>query len=81
VRLDSDGDDRSIVDTGIDDTVPITASAVSGERFEANESLLVMAGAQVSFYSMLDDMHCRGNALAWWELRRLRIAMIEFPIT
>lgn len=81
VKLDSDGDDHSIVDTGIEDQVPFTASAFTQQRFDANESLLVMAGAEVSFYSMLDDMHCRGNALAWWELDKLRLSMFEFPIT
>lgn len=81
VRLDSDGDDDSIVDTGVDDDVPLIATAVTQERFSANESLLVMAGAEISFYSMLDDMHCRGNALAWWQLQRLQVQMFEFPIT
>lgn len=81
VKVDSDGDDKSIVDTGIEDQVPFTASSFTQERFAANESLLVMAGAEIAFYSMLDDMHCRGNALAWWELDKLRLSMFEFPIT
>jgi len=77
-RMDSDGDDRSIVDAGIDDQTDISASEITTERFEANEALLVLAGSTVTLSSMLDDMHCRGNALAWWMLSKLRIGMVDF---
>lgn len=77
-RMDSDGDDRSIVDAGIDDQTDISASEITTERFDANEALLVLAGSTVTLSSMLDDMHCRGNALAWWMLSKLRIGMVDF---
>jgi hypothetical protein len=77
-RMDSDGDDRRIVDDGIDDTMDLTASEITTERFEANEALLVLAGSSIMFTSMLDDMHCRGNGLAWWMLKTLRIGMVDF---
>jgi hypothetical protein len=72
-RLDSGGGDGSIVDTGIDDQTPITASVLMPLPLDANESVLVLAGAEVTIASMLDDMHCRGNALAWWMLSELRV--------
>jgi len=74
-RLDSGGGDGHIVDVGIDDQAPITASVLMPLPLDANESVLVLAGAEVTIASMLDDMHCRGNALAWWTLSELRVGM------
>jgi hypothetical protein len=74
-RLDSGGGDGHIVDTGIDDQTPITASVLMPLPLDANESVLVLAGAEVTIASMLDDMHCRGNALAWWMLTELRVGI------
>lgn len=74
-RLDSGGGDGHIVDVGIDDQAPITASVLMPLPLDANESVLVLAGAEVTIASMLDDMHCRGNALAWWMLTELRVGM------
>lgn len=74
-RLDSGGGDGHIVDTGIDDQTDIAARSIMPLPLEANESVLVLAGAEATLSSVLDDMHCRGNALAWWKLTEMRVGM------
>jgi hypothetical protein len=45
--LISHGSDLSFSESDIDDTVPFTITATTHERFNANESVLVLAGSNV----------------------------------
>jgi hypothetical protein len=77
----SDGDDKSVTESEIDDAVPFTITASTEERFNANEQVLVLAGSNVYVGTKIDDMHCRADVVLWWGLQRLSIGMAEDIIT
>ena len=43
--------------------------------------MLVLAGSEVFIGTVLDDMHCKVNAVLWWQLRNLVIDMAVDVIT
>ena len=71
--IDSGGSDQSRTESDLDDTAPYTMSVETATRLNANESVLVMAGSEVVIGTILDDMHCKMNAVLWWQLKRLVI--------
>lgn len=73
--LKSGGSDQSRTESNLDDTAPFTLSVETGTRLEAGESVLVLAGTEVGIGTILDDMHCRMDAVLWWQLQRLTIEM------
>jgi hypothetical protein len=79
--LISHGSDLSFSESDIDDTVPFTITATTNERFNANESVLVLAGSNVFIQTVIDDMHCKVDAVLWWQLQKLCIAIAEDVIT
>ncbi|HEX9274867.1 MAG TPA: hypothetical protein VGA51_00515 [Casimicrobiaceae bacterium] len=79
--LISHGSDLSFSESDIDDTVPFTITATTDERFNANESVLVLAGSNVLIHTVLDDMHCKVDAVLWWQLQKLCIGFAEDVIT
>jgi hypothetical protein len=76
-RLVSDGADMRYIQSDLDTTMPYGMTAVTDVRLEANESVLVLAGSNVAIGTILDDMHCKMNALLWWELKSLSIEMVD----
>ena len=80
-RADSGGDDVHRVLTDIDTDNPFSVSVETATHLDANESVLVLAGSEVSVGSILDDMHCKANALLWWRLEKLCIEMAVDIIT
>jgi hypothetical protein len=79
--LISHGSDLSFSESDIDDTVPFTITATTDERFNANESVLVLAGSNVFIQTVLDDMHCKVDAVLWWQLQKLCIRTAEDVFT
>jgi hypothetical protein len=79
--LISHGSDLSYTESDLDDTTPYTISVETQTRFEANESVLVLAGTEVGIGTILDDMHCRMSAVLWWKLEKLAIGMAIDVIT
>jgi hypothetical protein len=79
--LVSHGSDLSFSESDIDDTVPFTITATTDERFNANESVLVLAGSNVLIQTAIDDMHGKVDAVLWWQLQKLCIAIAEDVIT
>ena len=79
--LISHGSDLSYSVSDLDDSVPYTVTGVTSERFNANESVLVLAGSEVHIQAVLDDMHCKVNAVLWWQLKKLTIEVFEDVIT
>lgn len=79
--LISHGSDLSFSESDIDDTVPFTITATTDERFNAGESVLVLAGSNVFIQTVIDDMHCRVDAVLWWQLQKLCIGIAEDAIT
>lgn len=79
--LISHGSDLSFSKSDIDDTVPFTITATTEERFNANESVLVLAGSNVLIGTVIDDMHCKVNAVLWWQLQKLCIGVAEDVFT
>lgn len=75
--LVSHGSDLSFSESDIDDTRPFTITATTVERFNANESVLVLAGSKVLIDCDLDDMHGKVDAVLWWQLQKLRIGIAE----
>jgi len=75
--LVSHGSDLSFSESEIDDTTPFTITATTDERFDANESVLVLAGSKVGIGTRLDDMHCKVDAVLWWGLQKLTIGIAE----
>ena len=65
----------------LDDTAPFMLSVETATRLNANESVLVLAGAEVVIGTILDDMHCKMDAVLWWQLKRLVIDMAMDVIT
>jgi len=61
----------------LDDSVPYTVSAVTDERLNANESVLVLAGSEVHIGTLLADMQCKMNAVLWWGLKKLTVGVTE----
>ena len=79
--LVSHGSDLSYAQSDLDNSTPYTISAETATRFNANESVLVLAGSEVFIGTVLDDMHCKVNAVLWWQLRKLVIDMAVDVIT
>ena len=79
--LESGGSDQSRTESDLDDTAPYTLSVETATRFNANEGVLVLAGTEVAIGTILDDMHCKMNAVLWWQLKRLVIDMAVDVIT
>ena len=79
--LTSDGSDASYTQSDLDDATPYSIPASTQTRYEANESVLVLAGSEVMLGTILDDMHCKMNALFWWKLEKLAIEMAVDVIT
>jgi hypothetical protein len=75
-ELFSDGDDKRYIQADLDTTMPYGMTAVMDARLEANESVLVLAGSSVTIGTVLDDMHCKMNAVLWWKLNSLSIEMV-----
>jgi hypothetical protein len=65
----------------LDTTAPFTLSVETATRLNANESVLVLAGSEVVIGTVLDDMHCKMDALTWWQLKSLTIDMAVDVIT
>ena len=79
--LVSHGSDLSYAQSDLDNSTPYTISAETATHFNANESVLVLAGSEVVIGTVLDDMHCKVNAVLWWQLRKLVIDMAVDVIT
>lgn len=79
--IDSGGSNQSRIVTDLDDTTPFTLLVETATRLNANESVLVLAGAEVVIGTVLDDMRCKMDAVAWWQLKRLWIDMAVDVIT
>jgi hypothetical protein len=79
--LISHGSDLSYAQSDLDNSTPYTISAETATRLDANESVLVLAGSEVQIGTILDDMHCKVNAVLWWQLRKLVIDMAVDVIT
>jgi hypothetical protein len=79
--LVSHGSDLSYAQSDLDNSTPYTISAETTTHFNANESVLVLAGSEVFIGTVLDDMHCRVNAVLWWQLKKLVIDMAVDVIT
>lgn len=73
--LVSHGVDLSYAQSDLDNSVPYSISAATDTRFEANETVLVLAGSEVVVGTILDDMHAKVNAVLWWKLNKLVIDM------
>ncbi len=73
--LISHGSDLSYAQSDLDNSTPYTISAETATRLNANESVLVLAGSEIQIGTILDDMHCKVNAVLWWQLRKLVIDM------
>jgi len=71
----SHGVDLSYAQSDLDNSVPYSISATTDQRFNANESVLVLAGSEVLIGTRLDDMHAKVNAVLWWKLNKLVIDM------
>lgn len=80
-HLVSDGDDVKRVLTDLDTTMPHGITVETSTRLDANESVLVLAGSEVVIGTILDDMHCKMNAVLWWKLNSLAIDMAVDVIT
>ncbi len=79
--LVSHGSSLSYAQSDLDNSTPYTISAETATRFNTNESVLVLAGSEVLIGTILDDMHCKVNAVLWWQLRKLVIDMAVDVIT
>ena len=79
--IDSGGSDQHRTESDLDDTAPYTLSVETATRLNANESVLVLAGSEVGIGTILDDMHCKMDAVLWWQLKRLVIDMAVDVIT
>lgn len=79
--LISHGSDLSFSKSDIDNTVPFTITATTDQRFNANESVLVLAGSRVLIHTVIDDMHCKVDAVLWWQLQKLCIGIAEDVFT
>jgi hypothetical protein len=79
--LISHGSDLSFAESDLDDTVPFTITATTDQRFNANESVLVLAGSNVFIRTVIDDMHCKVDAVLWWQLQKLCIGIAEDVFT
>ena len=79
--LISHGSDLSFSESDIDDTVPFTITATTDQRFNADESVLILAGSNVFIQTVIDDMHCKVDAVLWWQLQKLCIGIAEDVIT
>lgn len=79
--LKSGGSDQHRTESDLDDTAPHTISVETATRLNANESVLVLAGSEVVIGTILDDMHCKMNAVLWWQLKKLAIDMAVDVIT
>jgi hypothetical protein len=73
----SQGDDASFTETPLDESVSFTIRKTTLNRVNANESVFVLAAAQVGVDSTLDDMRLKVNALLWWELQSLCIEVVD----
>ncbi len=80
-KIDSDGSDQHRNLSDLDTTAPFTLSVETATRLNANESVLVLAGSEVVIGTVLDDMHCKMDALTWWQLKSLTIDMAVDVIT
>jgi hypothetical protein len=80
-EVTSDGDDVHYAQSDLDTTTPYSISVETQTRYDANESVLVLAGSEVLMGTKLDDMHCKLNAVLWWKLEKLVIDMAVDVIT
>ncbi|MEP7208817.1 MAG: hypothetical protein ABI920_17930 [Casimicrobiaceae bacterium] len=79
--LVSHGSDLSYHESDIDNSMPLTISATTDQRLNANESVLVLAGSRVLVQTVIDDMHCKVDAVLWWQLQKLCIKTAEDVFT
>jgi len=79
--IDSGGSNQHRNVSDLDTTSPFMLSVETATRLNANESVLVLAGSEVVFGTVLDDMHAKMDALLWWQLKRLVIDMAIDVIT
>ena len=79
--IDSGGSNQHRNISDLDTTAPHMLSVETATRLNANESVLVLAGSEVVIGTVLDDMHCKMDALMWWQLKRLVIDMAIDVIT
>jgi hypothetical protein len=80
-EIDSDGSDQHRNMSDLDTTAPFTLAVETNTRLDANESLLVLAGSEVVMGTVLDDVHCKMDAVLWWQLKSLTIDMAVDIIT
>ena len=80
-KIDSDGSDQHRNLSDLDTTAPFTLSVETSTHLNANESELVLAGSEVVIGTVLDDMHCKMDAVLWWQLKSLTIDMAIDIIT
>lgn len=73
--IESGGSDQHRVETELDTTAPFTMVVETATRYDPNESVLVLAGTAVRVNTLLDDMHCKADAVLWWQLQRLTVEM------
>lgn len=73
----SHGNEASMSVSALDDTRPYTVHATTEERFEANREVFVLAGSEISFFSRVNDMGYRMDALTWWMLKSLAIKIVD----
>ncbi len=69
------GVDDGIIFSGLDNSAPYTISGITNEYFEANETLIVLAGSEVKLESTVNDMDSHMSAVFWWQLKKLVLGM------
>lgn len=74
--LTSHGSDLSYSMSDLDTTTPYTVSAETTESFDANESVQILVGSEVSIGTVIDDMHCHVNSVLWWALNKISVDVI-----
>ena len=75
-RLESDGDNKSDILPDIEQRDFRLLGNTEG-RFEAGESVSVLAGVAVGAGSILNDMKIHVRTLMWWVLEELGVAVVQ----
>lgn len=74
-HLDSDGDDKSLVTTDIDNSMPFQLVAVSAQDFQVGERVQVMVGSEVFISSEQDDMDSTVEVTCYWQVNQITIGV------
>lgn len=74
--LHSDGDDVSRIVTDLDNSMLFQIEGVTDEVIPAGERLQVMVGSEVVISSKLDDMRSHANAVYYWQVRKIFLAVV-----